>query len=122
MNRSATKLREIVRLATEGGGLTVRIADGWYPDSGFAVSQAGHEENHAELTPSLLEMYLADHSEAFDCRDACLGIWRDEAHGLWCLDVSYVLDDIHMAMVAARQADQRAIYNLGTRETVRIAP
>lgn len=103
--------------AIRDGGLTFRVSDGTYPASGWAVSVAGRERKLRKgeaLSPHHIADYMADHGDAFDCREACLGVWHDHVTDTWYLDTSAVVGTRAEALRLGKLHLQLAVFDLGT--------
>ena len=78
-------------------------------------SVATHPENTKivdKLTPAVLDAYKAEHP------GQSIGTWRDPETGKIWLDTPTTIADRDAAIAAGKAANQKAIYHLGTGETI----
>lgn len=109
------------RLADPDGGFTVNLTTGAEPATGYAV--ATHPERSWEaaadtVSAETVRTYAALNADLLNEDRNVLGGWHDPAtHQVW-LDVSTVVADEADAWRLAWAANQIAIFNLDTHETI----
>ena len=109
---SSSKARALTRRAEKEGGFTFDPRTGESPTSGFAFSADPNNERVLQkLSPRSLRDYAGETGSALKDPTARLGGWKGDDG--WYLDVSRVLPDKKVAMREARDAGQKAVYDLG---------
>ena len=97
-------------------GFTIGFDGGQPPTEGWAVSLAGYETIF-DNRPSDRRLTLSILHKMRETPPGCyLGGWYD--NGKYYLDVSTVIADYDEAMSFASDNNQKAIFNVGTGETV----
>lgn len=111
----------IMESVTTTGGVSINMATGNTPATGFMVSRAGSEVViDGGLTREHLEQFVDAYREELDYPDAYLGIWTDDATGLVYLDISDNLDNLDTAMMLGSWRGQLAIYDIERGMEVRL--
>lgn len=67
-----------------------------------------------KLTPEALAKFKADNQDLLSQPDHAVGTWKDRDTGKTVLDVSKTYADRDRAIAAGKQANQKAIYHLGS--------
>ncbi len=102
------------------GGATLAVKAGQSdPTTGYVVADGSHEQTAdlATIDPRLLvAAYVDSHRAALAQTGAYLGAWVND--GYLVLDVVNVLPERNVALNAARDRGERAIFNLATGETL----
>jgi hypothetical protein len=103
------------------GGFTIKDHIGDGPKSGYMVSlnkstERAYPEN--DFTADDIAQYQQSHASELSDPDCYFGAWHDpETHKVY-LDVSKCFQDYNDAMKAAKAADQLAIFDLGSFDTI----
>jgi hypothetical protein len=84
-------------------------AVGSYPDRARTVDQ---------LTPQILKKFKDNNADLLSQGDHAVGTWKDPDTGKVALDISKLHTDRDQAIKAGQDANQKAIYHLGTGETI----
>jgi hypothetical protein len=84
-------------------------AVGAYPERTLPVDK---------LTPEVLEKFKADNADLLGDGKHAIGTWKDPDTGKTALDIVKTIPDREEAIKAGQDANQKAIYNLKTGETI----
>lgn len=117
---SLPRATELCARALANGGFTFRVADAVYPAEGYAVAIPGHERLYKQLTPGIIQDYMAEHAESFTHAGHCLGAWFNPESGTWYLDVSIVFPYYSQALAEGRRNQQIAVYDLGLGASIEV--
>lgn len=104
------------------GGVTISKG-GFQPSQGFAFAPQKLTETKIALdqvTPEDIQAFLQKHNKLLSDPNNFLGAWVED--GMVWLDVSTVLDDKEAALKAAEVANQEAIFDLSSFETIFLKP
>jgi hypothetical protein len=84
-------------------------AVGSYPERTLQVDK---------LTPEVLDKFKKDNVDVLSQPGHAVGTWKDPDTGKTTLDISRTIDDHDEAIAAGKAANQKAIYHLGSGETI----
>jgi len=107
------------KLETDGG--FSESLDGQSPSGGYMVALDKNAEavyDSENLTDADILDFVMEHYDPLNKPDAYLGGWLDTDEGKVYLDVSFNIQDRDEALAAAAEADQLAIYDLGSGESI----
>jgi len=82
---------------------------GAHPDRTLSVDK---------LTPEVLAKFKADNADLLSQGDRAVGTWKDPDTGKSVLDITKLHTDRDAAVAAGQDANQKAIYHLGSGETI----
>lgn len=110
---------DILRHTLKSGGLTYRLSTNSQPNTGYAFSPNKGTEVKipvGKITPRDIERYVEANRDALRKRGAHLGTWVHE--GNVYLDVSHVGPSDESTIKLAREAKQKAVFDLSSGEEI----
>lgn len=114
-------LLRVVNEVTLNNGVTYNLnTNEINPDYGYMVAVPGHEVKSSYFDKALLKTYVLANAKVL-CRDGhYLGVWQ-EPDGMYCIDVSRLLENREQAILAGKQARQQAIWDNAKRDEIWIS-
>ena len=113
----------IDRIQEADGGITIDVTNGQEPSDGFVVAIAPERSITLDVEDAReedIETFLINNDDVLSEDGAHLGAWHDPATGIVHLDISKVESDREVALEIAEAADEIAIFDLSTFESVTV--
>lgn len=113
--------KELLNKIFTDGGVSIQVASGLIPSSGYMVSLQGCEEVYRseDVTDDTIPGYITRHVKQLLIPGSYLGGWIDGCKVY--LDVSINLDNLQAALDLARDNKQLAIFDLQAGESIYLA-
>lgn len=119
---TGARVDAVMKAHLANGGSTTDLTTGASLSGTDNYAVSAHKDREAvvqgQLTPEALAKYIAANTDLLSTKGNVLGTWFNTEDGNTYLDVSQVTPDRARAMEIARSADQLAIFNLKTFETI----